>query len=322
MRQVDLSTENKYEKIKQFIDNWNDVLWWRKKASPYLIRKIHRILPRKGIDIPEEKWDNLVILDACRYDMFEQQSNIDGKLIKRTSKGSNTPEFLHSNFKGRDLSDVVYVTANPQVNVHLTDEFFKVINVWEEYWDENRNTVLPDVMVDQTIEAYNTYPNKRLVTHFIQPHYPFIGEIGQDKLNNHSGMELSKRMATGEDAYRNQKSVWEQLYEGTVQTDTVWDAYKENLDITLPHVKRLVDVFDEYTAVTSDHGNALGERSWPFPTRIYGHPLGIRMPALTDVPWLITNEDVRKEIIAEESSQPDTNDQEKVLERLEDLGYK
>jgi hypothetical protein len=310
------------EKIQQIKSNWYKSVWWKKKVVPYLTRKIHQFPPRSGIDIPDEEWDNLVILDACRYDMFEQQSNIDGKLTKRTSKGSNTPEFLHSNFKGRDLNDTVYVTANPQINVHLTDEFFKVINIWEEYWDEDRNTVLPDVMADETIKAYETYPNKRLIAHFIQPHYPFIGDIGQNKLNTHSGMELSKRMATGEDAYRNQQSIWEQLYEGTVQTDTVWDAYKENLDIALLHVERLVDVLDEYTVVTSDHGNALGERSWPFPTRIYGHPLGIRMPALTDVPWLIINENVRKEIIAEESSQADIDDQEKVLERLEDLGYK
>jgi len=115
---------------------------------------------------------------------------------------------------------------------------------------------------------------------------------------------------------------WEQLYEGTVQVDKVWDAYKENLDIVLPHVERLVDTFDEYTVVTSDHGNALGERTWPIPTKIYGHPLGIRMPELTNVPWLVTNKDVRKEVVAGESSQAVTDNQNEVIQRLEDLGYK
>jgi len=254
--------------------------------------------------------------------MFRQQSNIGGELTNRTSKGSNTPEFLKSNFEERDLSDTVYVTANPQINVHLTGEFFEVINVWEDYWDEEQNTVLPDVMANETIKAYESYPNKRLIAHFIQPHYPFIGEIGQDELTPHSGMEISKKMAAGKEAVRNQQSIWEQLYEGTVQVDKVWDAYKENLDIVLPHVERLVDTFDEYTVVTSDHGNALGERTWPIPTKIYGHPLGIRMPELTNVPWLVTNKDVRKEVVAGESSQAVTDNQNEVIQRLEDLGYK
>jgi len=310
------------KKIRELKSNWHNGLWWRKKACPYLIRKTHQILPQSGIDIPNEEWDNLVILDACRYDMFRQQSNIGGELTNRTSKGSNTPEFLKSNFEERDLSDTVYVTANPQINVHLTGEFFEVINVWEDYWDEEQNTVLPDVMANETIKAYESYPNKRLIAHFIQPHYPFIGEIGQDELTPHSGMEISKKMAAGKEAVRNQQSIWEQLYEGTVQVDKVWDAYKENLDIVLPHVERLVDTFDEYTVVTSDHGNALGERTWPIPTKIYGHPLGIRMPELTNVPWLVTNKDVRKEVVAGESSQAVTDNQNEVIQRLEDLGYK
>jgi len=287
-----------------------------------MTRKIHNVLPKSGIHLPDEEWDNLVILDACRYDMFKQQSDIDGNLTKRTSKGSNTPEFLKSNLKGRDFSDTVYVTANPQVNVHLTDEFFKVINVWEEHWDEERDTVLPNVVTKETIKAYEEYPNKRLISHFIQPHYPFIGKVGQDNLETHSGMELSKRMATGKDEYRDQKSIWEQLYEGTVQMDAVWDAYKENLDIALVEVECLVDVFEEYTVVTSDHGNALGERAWPFPTKIYGHPLGVRIPALTQIPWLITNEKKRKEITSGKPSQADTDHHSEVVNRLQDLGYK
>lgn len=308
--------------ITSAIKHWNDRLWWQKVAFPYAARQVHARLPHQGLHLPDEDWDNLLILDACRYDMFAEQSTLSGELSKRTSAASNTPEFLQKNFKGKDFSDTVYVTANPQVNVHLDDEFFEVINVWEDHWDDDLNTVHPDVMAKETIEAYQTYPNKRLISHFIQPHYPFIGEVGQTELNTHSGMELSKRMATGSKVQRDDLSIWEQLYAGSVSLDLVWEAYRENLDITLPHVANVVDTFEEYTVVTSDHGNALGERAWPSPNRIYGHPPDIRIPALTDVPWLVTNTEKRKKIVAGETSTASVDRDESVSQRLSDLGYK
>jgi hypothetical protein len=285
-------------------------------------REIHGRFLREGIDVLAQEWDNLVILDACRYDMFAAQSQLPGELHRRESAGSNTPEFLQSNFQNSDLSDTVYVTANPQVNVYLKHEPFEIINVWEDHWDDEYNTVPPGIMTEKTLEAYRSYPNKRLISHFIQPHYPFIGEIGQNKLNTHSGMELSKRVATGGEARRDNKSVWEQMYEHTISAETVWKAYRENLELTLPYIENLVQSFDEYTVVTSDHGNALGERVWPIPSKIYGHPNGIRIPALVDVPWLVTNTGNRKEIYAEESSTARATPDDSISQRLSDLGYK
>lgn len=308
--------------MKKILRNRNDRLWWRKVAFPYAARKVHSYIPHEGIYLPDEDWDNLILLDACRYDMFTEQSTLSGELSKRTSLASNTPGFLQKNFKGGDFSDTVYVTANPQVNVHLSDEFFEVINVWEDHWNDDYHTVMPEVVVEETIEAYESYPNKRIISHFIQPHYPFIGEVGQQELDTHSGMEFSKRLATDDEAHRDQLSIWEQLYEGSVSVDLVWEAYRENLDITLPHVERLIDEFQEYTVVTSDHGNALGERAWPVPNKIYGHPPSIRIPALTDIPWLVTNTETRKEILEGDSSSANVEHQETVSQRLSDLGYK
>ncbi len=309
-------------KIKKGLRHCNNQFWWRKVALPHIARQVHSHLPHEGLHVPEQEWDNLVILDACRYDMFSEQSKLPGNLKKRTSTAANTPEFLQNNFKGRDFSDVVYVTANPQINVHLDDELFKVVNVWEEHWDDDLHTVHPKIMAEKTIEAYHSYPNKRLIAHFIQPHYPFIGEVGQNELSKHSGMEFSKRLATDEKAQRDQLSIWDQLYQGSISVDLVWKAYRENLDLTLPHVEQLIEKFQEYTVVTSDHGNALGERAWPVPVKIYGHPPEIRIPALTDVPWLVTNTERRKNIVAEESPSDNIKVQEDVSQRLEDLGYK
>jgi hypothetical protein len=34
-----------------------------------------------GIDVFDEDWDTLVVFDACRYDVFEPTSQINGSLL-------------------------------------------------------------------------------------------------------------------------------------------------------------------------------------------------------------------------------------------------
>jgi hypothetical protein len=180
-------SESKLQKVAR---NWDDISWWRDSAIPYVTTKIIRAYfnrrPPGGTDIMDEDWDNLIILDGCRYDVFEQHNTINGKLSKRKSHGSSTPEFLNGNFDNRTFHDVVYVTANPQVNIRLDQPFHAVVNVWENSWDHHYNTVLPKPMMEATKQAYHGYPNKRIIAHFLQPHYPFIAPKGQ-KLADHAG---------------------------------------------------------------------------------------------------------------------------------------
>lgn len=310
--------------IKTTFNNWDDKNWWKRVAIPYTTRKIHSLFPHSGINILKQDWDNLIILDACRGDIFEENNNIEGELSIVKSNSSNTPEFLKKNFLEKKHYDTVYVTANPQVNVHLDeDKFHKVISVWKDNWDEQLNTVVPQQMAKETLSAYFEYPNKKIISHFVQPHYPFIGDRGQNMLNDHSGMELSKRSALGEERRRDHESIWQQLYEGSVSKDNAWEAYKENLRLVLPYVQKLVDEFSEKTVVTSDHGNAFGERAWPVPIRVYGHPPNVHIPATVNVPWLSINKgNTRKEIISEAPKNLQNTTSNNVDKRLADLGYK
>ncbi|RQG91529.1 hypothetical protein EA462_06100 [Natrarchaeobius halalkaliphilus] len=83
-------------------------------------------------DIIASEWDNLILLDACRFDMFQTASDIDGSISKTISKGSTTKEFLENTFSNAEYYDTVYVTSNPQyVNVGLNDVFHAVIDVWD-----------------------------------------------------------------------------------------------------------------------------------------------------------------------------------------------
>jgi len=294
------------------------------RAPKLLIRKLNiayhkRLWTRdyntSGIDIFEQDWDNLLILDACRYDLFKQYSDLDGELERKTSRGSSTVEFLQGNFDGRTLNDTVYVTANPQLyrNRHRIDtEFHRTINVWmEDGWNEEYETVLPETTRDYAIQAAKDHPHKRLLVHFIQPHYPFLSsETSFDK----------GQLEDSENPY----SFWLQIMMGDLDLSPgdIWPMYVENLERTLASVRELLDEITGKTVITSDHGNMVGEPSSPLPIREWGHPWGTYTPELVDAPWLIINDDNRRRITAE-TAEADLEDTKSgtVEERLQSLGY-
>jgi len=245
-----------------------------------------------GVGVFDEDWDTLIILDACRYDMFKRISNLPGRLESRISRGSSTPEFLVANFDDRDLLDTVYVTANPQLyrNRHRIDtDLHAVIDVWnDEGWDDRYGTVLPETVADAALDAAETYPNKRHVVHFMQPHYPFLTDE----------TEFDKGHLEDEDT--EEGNVWTKLMEGTLDVDAskIKALYDQNLRRALPSVKQLLDELPGKTVVTADHGNMLGERSRPIPIREWGHPRGIYTDELVTVPWLVVDSETRRDIVA------------------------
>lgn len=266
-----------------------------------------------GVDVFDADWDTLVLLDACRYDLFESTSSLPGTLEKRQSKASNTVGFLKANVADRDLRDTVYVTANPQfrkIEDDLDTTFHAVVDLWDRGWDETMNTVLPETVTDAAIKTAGKYPNKRLFVYYNQPHVPFIGDTGQttfdlDTITKHELPFWQQPMAGG----------WD------IDDEVIWDAYRENLELVLPHVERLLNEFNGKTVVTSDHGNMIGDRSYPVPIREYGHPHGIYTDELTTIPWLVYSREDRREITSDSASNDDSV-AGTVDDRLEHLGYK
>ena len=292
----------------------NPILFLRHVNRLYHRRLNQRPYNIAGTAIFKEDWDNLVILDACRYDMFARRSSLPGRLERRRSRGSSTIEFLQANFDGRDLQDTVYVTANPQLyrnSKSIQAYFHDVIHIWrEEGWDEEYGTVLPETVTEYAERAARDYPNKRLVVHYMQPHYPFI----------ESKTKFDKGHLTDTEG----ENVWNQLLRGIldVDRDEIWRIYEENLDRALPHVEELMEELDGKTVVTADHGNMVGERSFPVPITEWGHPRGIYTDELVTVPWLEFESGPRREIRAEEpTSQSVEVDDDIVADRLQDLGY-
>lgn len=270
---------------------------------------------RTGVDVTEEDWDNLIILDGCRYDLFESFNTIEGTLKAVESRGSESWEFLRENFGGKQLHDTIYITANPHAAKLEDDLFFKKQNLLDTHWDQKYKTVLPAAVVSETKKILEEYDHKRFIVHFMQPHYPFIGSLGQEL--SHSGL-------VSEEHTEVEHQIWTQLEYGLADctVEEVWNAYKENFEQVLPHVNELLSELSGKTVVTSDHGNLFGERIGPIPSKGYGHPRGIRAENLVTVPWLEINASDRPEIKSATPESRTEMDEATVQDRLAHLGYK
>ena len=248
--------------INNIKENWKYPHFW----SSIVVRQVGRIwsrLPYNGVSIPDEEWDNLIILDACRYDTFKKEIvnwDIKGRLESRISKGSNTPEFLMRNFGNGRFDDIVYITANPFVIKLLRGRFHRII--WDFGYDEKLGTVLPGEVYRKTLETIEKYEDKRFIIHFIQPHQPYL------KLK-----------------HINRGSVHELLRRGELDKETVREAYEENLRMAMLYVERLCRELEGKIVITSDHSQMIDDKIHPLlPFRVTGHP-SLRIEQLIRVPW-------------------------------------
>jgi len=265
--------------------NWKNGSWWKRI---YTTKILKYILKNKGTYILDEDFDNLIILDACRYDVFKMLNTIQGKLEFRISRGSNTIDFLEENFIKNDVNckDIIYVTASPWVSKLLKNKFFKIYPVWDYGWDNDLNTVPPWVIVKEAISAHKKYPNKKLIIHFIQPHAPFLelkirgetglGDVRNTLLNSTNSCDVHW---------------WDLAEKGKINMKEVWRGYISNLLIVLKYVKNLLPLLSGTTVITSDHGNLFGVRPHIlFPFKTYAHPSGLYVKQLVLVPWFKINQ--------------------------------
>lgn len=288
-------------------------------ALRYLPVELNNVLFRlrhgSGTRVMDEDWDNLLILDACRYDMFTGHAGLEGKLESRISLGSSSEEFLQRNFGGDTFHDTVYVNANPYIpKLGMDDGTFHAVIDCLGDWDEELETVRPESVAEATMAARERYPDKRIIAHFMQPHAPFIGEHGRSI--EAGGWTMDRETDSVPD-------MWNQVREGDVDEETFWTAYTENLDVALDVVEPLLDSLSGKSVVTSDHGNLVGERLSPIPTRPkYGHPYGVHVRELVEVPWLVVDAEERVSVSEEPPVDQETVSEAEVEDRLAALGYK
>lgn len=154
------------------------------------------------------------------------------------------------------------------------DSFANLEEVWRWGWDEELGTVPPRTVTDTAIDIGRRGTHDRLIVHYMQPHTPFLESAHSPAL------DMSN--FTGEGART--LDDWEFAEMGERDIDAVWDDYRDNLRIVLDDIDVLrTNLYAETLVVTSDHGMAAGEHG------LYGHPGGIAVPVLREVPWCETS---------------------------------
>ncbi len=168
----------------------------------------------------ESEWDYCVVLDACRYDVFEDvyDEYLDGSLEKRRSPGSSTPEWAYRTFTGDH--DIAYFSGNPFINSTgiplnelqwgascdyewvATDHLGDVVDVWREGWNDEFGTVPPGAIAESMRDHDDAVQRRdRTVLHYMQPHAPYLTRERGGKLTRiKEGIASQEENGTGDGA--------------------------------------------------------------------------------------------------------------------------
>ncbi|KXA97199.1 hypothetical protein AKJ38_01740 [candidate division MSBL1 archaeon SCGC-AAA259I14] len=259
--------------------------------------------------IHDVDWDTLIILDACRYDYFEEiyRNYLSGNLNRVESLGYSTPMWLKKTFTG-SYKDTIYVSGNPFVNSKVKmkgfygkEKFFKVFDIWDGGFDNDKGTVPPETISKTTRIARMEKPNKKIIAHFIQPHGPYLGFpeskkffTGLNEVKSETMPKMEKlAIYLGEIASKvigaslvhkvgnylnlNNPSPLERIAEEYGE-NKLCNSYRNNLKIVLNEVSKLAKRLPGKIIISADHGEMLGEDD------LYSHNSHHHL--LKEAPWL------------------------------------
>ena len=243
--------------------------------------RLYVIMEQQKELIHNTKWDLLIILDACRYDYFKEECKIKGKLKKVISSGKCTTYWLLNTWTGF-YDDIHYISANPYISKYIPPngwDTFKHFNsidkVWEWGWDDTIGTVHPEKVVNA---VKNYTGGRRIIAHFMQPHYPYINKIYIPIRSDRE--RRTSLLAEGKDTNIKTTGI---LYCQAISQfgeDKIREAYRNNLRLVLEYVEKLIESIDnrKKIIITADHGELLGENGK------WGHPHD-GPELLREVPW-------------------------------------
>lgn len=285
-----------------------------KRTGQELWKGVLRRLPNpSGKVIWQRDWDVLVVLDACRYDVFEQSYGTAAWLDSVESVrsvGSSSPEWMDNTFHSQyreELSQTVYVTGNPHSRDHLSSGLLSYVDeVWQDTWDDNLGTIRPESITARAVQQYRERTPERLIVHYMQPHWPYVSNPVMD------GFYPETVIGDGSTS-----NPFDRQNIGVLSREEHLKRYRENLHHVVEHLREtlLVGINAEKVVLTADHGELFGEYG------LYKHPGNIPLPAVRRVPWAETSASAESSYdIPVEAIQSDTHDRDR-QEQLRDLGY-
>ncbi len=259
-------------------------------------------------------WDYLIVLDACRYDYFEEICDFEGELYRVESPAfSDKKEDVaptsswYINIFDEMYEEVYHVSSHPRVNSKTPVEgykgwehFGKVYDLWDEEWDEEYGTVLPEDVTERGVEFIDRNPDKRFVIHYMQPHTPYLSldppaakKKREPESRTSFGRKLRNKMVSKARKYIGDKAAVELMSLlrlpplspmddalRKVGGEGVKKAYRENLVRVLDSLETLIPKLSGKIVLTSDHGELLGESGR------YGHDFESQK-TLVEVPWFV-----------------------------------
>lgn len=276
--------------------------------------------------ILNKEWDLFIILDACRYDLMEEvvdEYDFLETLRPHWSYAASSQDWIQKTFmcdqttqlrrlsaatslfrdpyqndiiaefcEMRDVSNVAYVTANPQCSMLDSEYFYRFEEVWSSKWQDAENGYIhPRAVTEKTVETMRQSNPGKTVAHYMQPHGAF-------------------RKAD------NPRHPWTKLQVGDRDFETTWEYYRNNLEWVLEELKLLLNNVDaEKVVISADHGNSMGEYGF------YGHRPYLPLKGMRQVPWVETSATDHGTYDPEtdtDTESPDTTREE----MLEALGYR
>jgi hypothetical protein len=282
---------------------------YKYREMPTLKDRIHKF-------INQDKFA-LVILDATRYDYFEEEVDdyLAGDLEKVYTPKTYTMKFLEHVWENE--YSLTYITgASTQadhtfegsgLNYTPSEHLKNIVHAWSFCNDKELGATPPEFLTKIALQRRDD----RMVIHYNQPHAPYIGDYRLRDIDH----DISKE--------ESQIDIYEKIGRYGKKNKTISDselrkAYRSNLRRALSSVEELVSKLNRPVVVTSDHGELLGEDG----RYIHGGP---QHRHLCEIPWYTVNESILGTEDVEDFDEIDEADEDfterDIEEQLRHLGY-
>lgn len=280
------------------------------RSRKWLCQQASRFVPSGGQQkhLKSMEWDVLIVLDACRYDVFDNVA--DWPVRRARSPASKTSEWLEAAEESGLFENTTIVAGNANYTYDRWDLRAREIkNVFQDHWDSKLGIVPPEPVLESVDESLDDGGGgKPVVGHVLPPHGPYIARVDDLWLPVFPDVNVWKR---GPEFAEEGISPQVAMATGVIDPDEAWDAYRASVksvwQVCRPYIADWVRD-GHRVVVTSDHGEVFGRLS---EAGLYAHPYRCYLPALVDVPiaTFAPGREPRRE--------PETPD-----EHLAALGYK
>lgn len=252
----------------------------RELKGPQIVKEEHQLPDYKDLEcqkerIDERDWDYLIVLDAMRWDVMDALVEPEVEALRTPSEGS-TPDWMRKVWCREGWEDVDYLSANGMIKaMKERDNYDEYVGDYANFRDVSGlgGEIRPRVTTpDKMTEFTNREDDPPVVSHFIQPHTPFIGDFAINIAGRDIGLAehgYDSRAPTGR--------VARLAYKGEISVDVYRQAYVANAHLALRWASKIANRKNN-VVITSDHGEGLGPE-------VFDHG-GPRNSCNRVVPWL------------------------------------